>query len=305
MEIKRILGVLSMMLSLNACASSWIELDVMVHDENSNPVEGAEVRGLFFDDVLLRKKNRDSHRAVTDSSGQATVAGKEEIYIDIVINKPDYYESRKRYSVRGKASKSLDFLLRPKRNSIPMYAKNVIGMIPGYDEKSQVQKLEIGYDLIAGDYVTPYGRGQVSDLKFYSVSNRRSQDDFEFTRLVTFSNDLDGLIPYYFSYKNSKYKDIYLAPQDGYRKEWLQEFSRKPQKADTGNLDRSRNYYFRVRTVINEQGGIQSAYYGKIHGDFPHFTYYLNPTPNDRNIEFDPKQNLFKKLKSGEHVSQP
>jgi hypothetical protein len=23
------------------------------------------------------------------------------------------------------------------------------------------------------------------------------------------------------------------------------------------------------------------------------FTYYFNPTPNDRNIEFDPEQNLF------------
>ena len=28
------------------------------------------------------------------------------------------------------------------------------------------------------------------------------------------------------------------------------------------------------------------------------FKYYLNPTINDRNVEFDPKQNLMKNLKS-------
>jgi hypothetical protein len=34
--------------------------------------------------------------------------------------------------------------------------------------------------------------------------------------------------------------------------------------------------------------------------------YYLNPTPNDdRNVEFDPKQNLLKKLNEFEGVSEP
>ena len=64
------------------------------------------------------------------------------------------------------------------------------------------------------------------------------------------------------------------------------------------------NYIFRVRTKVNERGEIISALYGKIHGRIEtggylqplprlQFTYYLNPTPNDRNIEFDPEKNLF------------
>ena len=36
-----------------------------------------------------------------------------------------------------------------------------------------------------------------------------------------------------------------------------------------------------------------------------HFRYYLNPTPKDRNIEFDPKQNLIHNLQSFEQVRQP
>ena len=35
------------------------------------------------------------------------------------------------------------------------------------------------------------------------------------------------------------------------------------------------------------------------------FTYYLNPTPNDRNLEFDPKRNLMPGLKSTEQVTAP
>ena len=69
--------------------------------------------------------------------------------------------------------------------------------------------------------------------------------------------------------------------------------------------DPNRNYFFRVRTAKDHEGNIVSAHYGKIYGDFMQFTYYLNPTPNDRNIEFDPKQNLLGGLQSFEQVSAP
>ena len=32
---------------------------------------------------------------------------------------------------------------------------------------------------------------------------------------------------------------------------------------------------------------------------------YFNPTPNSRNVEFDPKQNLMTNLKPDEGVSEP
>jgi hypothetical protein len=35
------------------------------------------------------------------------------------------------------------------------------------------------------------------------------------------------------------------------------------------------------------------------------FYYYLNPTPNDRNMEFDMKRNLFKKQSFFEKVKRP
>ena len=77
-----------------------------------------------------------------------------------------------------------------------------------------------------------------------------------------------------------------------------------------------RNYFVRVRTVLDQQGKIVSALYGKIDGDIRFspirsktcslmFTYYLNPTPNDRNMEFDPKRNLLTGLKDAEKVDVP
>jgi hypothetical protein len=76
-------------------------------------------------------------------------------------------------------------------------------------------------------------------------------------------------------------------------------------------------YFFRVRTVLDSNGNVQSALYGKIQGDVKFyvgtkapragigFQYYLNPTPNSRNVEFDPKQNLLGGLKSFERVTAP
>jgi hypothetical protein len=64
---------------------------------------------------------------------------------------------------------------------------------------------------------------------------------------------------------------------------------------------------------MDASGNVTSALYGKIYGDFSQdigndavrFTYYLNPEPNSRNMEFDPKQNLFKNLPPLEQVTAP
>ena len=49
----------------------------------------------------------------------------------------------------------------------------------------------------------------------------------------------------------------------------------------------------------DDNGNVKSAYYGKIYGDFNmqdidgvEFLYYLNPILNDRNLEWDMKNNL-------------
>ena len=68
---------------------------------------------------------------------------------------------------------------------------------------------------------------------------------------------------------------------------------------------------FRVQTVLDDKGNIVSARYGKIYGPIEfgvgkehnvRFTYYLNPTDNDRSLEYDPGKNL---LDVKRRVNQP
>ena len=72
-------------------------------------------------------------------------------------------------------------------------------------------------------------------------------------------------------------------------------------------LGKTRYLAFRSRISHGQDGSsVIRANYGKIYGPlkFGHsekpevavvrFLYYFNPTPNDRNIEFDGKNNLFK-----------
>ena len=61
----------------------------------------------------------------------------------------------------------------------------------------------------------------------------------------------------------------------------------------TNNIDSSRVFVLRLRTVLDENGNIKSANYGKIYGDFlGTLTHYFNPTKNDQSLEFDRKRNL-------------
>ena len=81
------------------------------------------------------------------------------------------------------------------------------------------------------------------------------------------------------------------------------------------NTGKSKGKYFafRTRVKLDKNGDIKEANYGKIYGPINYgngvrkiqFTYYFNPTPNDRNLEFNPKANLFKNLTSLEEVSAP
>ncbi len=99
---------------------------------------------------------------------------------------------------------------------------------------------------------------------------------------------------------------IRTAPEDGYRSEYLCWRGTNRKLEDDSNYDENRCFCFRIRTRRDDRGRIVGAYYGKIYGDItfayqfrPEFvpasvcmSYYLNPTPLDRNLEWDRKTNL-------------
>lgn len=129
-----------------------------------------------------------------------------------------------------------------------------------------------------------------------------------------FSNKYDGLIPFEENLQyGSQLKLPRVAPLDGYVDKKELYVKRGFNLAETSSK-RNMNYIFRVRSE-EENGRFKRGLYGKIIGDFEigtkskgtaniEFIYYLNPDYT-RNLEFDPKRNLFGNLPDLERVTEP
>jgi hypothetical protein len=178
-----------------------------------------------------------------------------------------------------------------------MYAKSVNLGMPVFDKPA-------GFDLMVGDWVAPYGKGTRADILFTAHLDKRAQLDFDYKLTVNFPNKGDG-IQMFSTPDNSGLRSPYEAPDNGYQPEVVRQNNERPDKILKYDNNPNGNYFFRVRTMLDENGNVKSALYGKIYGDFMKFKYYLNPTPNSRNMEFDPKHSLLGGLKSTEQVTAP
>jgi hypothetical protein len=205
---------------------------------------------------------------------------------------------------------TVTLVLRPVLNPVPMYAKRVDAHI-----KKPSQKY--GFDLTVGDWVAPDGKGQIADLFFEVSGYWKTNNDYDSTLTISFANSMDGIQPFA-SIEGSEFLSPREALIDGYQDKLELHRIRKPGQISSDWVDDNQkrtNYFFRVRTVLDENGKIKSALYGKIYGGFRFGgaadncfligDYYLNPVPNSLNMEFDPRHNLFKNLKPLESVSAP
>ncbi len=255
----------------------------------------------------------DKIEGLTDNNGAFTATHQDtgSYSLGIHIRKVGYYPTDYVYDL-GPSYKqelwnpSLTMTLKKIGKPIPMYAKKQEIKVPKENEP-------IGFDLMAGDWIAPYGIGKTADLFFTVHRKIVSPQEFDADLKLTFPNPGDGIavVPV-IPDTGSPLKMPYSASESGYESDRIwryHNFSESPEPAF--------GYFFRVRTVLDENGNVKSALYGKIHGDIRFyvgtkapragigFNYYLNPTPNSRNMEFDQKQNLIGGLKSTEQVTAP
>ena len=177
-------------------------------------------------------------------------------------------------------------------------------MLAAFPEKDK----GVGYDLEIGDWITPYGKGLKSDIIFMSHFDKRAANDWDYKLTVSFPNVGDGIQLFTISdlEKTSALRSPHEAPESGYEPQWIKKQSQRPGESHQYGIDKNLNFFFRVRTVLDENGKVNSASYGKIYGDFMNFQYFFNPAANLRNVEFYPTQNLFRGLNpSEEEVNQP
>jgi hypothetical protein len=242
------------------------------------------------------------------------------------LDKEGYYRSYWTYSspVDKTTKKMLPWnpvvttIVRRVINPIPMVAKKVATKLTTLPES-------LGYDLVLGDWVTPAGKGVASDLIFQVDGVVRDEMHYHAVLSLTFLRDTDGVAPFVYPLRpTDEENDISMgsslliphrAPETGYvpRQEWTVSRAIKPTDYPPYNKRNDCNnpivLRFRIRSSTNESGVVTNAYYGQIRkvrflppglhypkGEpregYLSFTYYLNPTPNDHNLEFDPKQTV-------------
>ena len=317
--MKSILAAFLISLSLIRCWSAEersFRLTLRVVDESGRAVSGAEASVTYENmDALERSNHFVTSRELSDDQG--CITARATMFLDRLTygaKKVGYYESTGlKYHFSGfddgrwlPWNPVIEIVLKHRANPIPMYAKNMELKLPEFDKA-------IGYDLVVGDWVVPYGAGERPDFVFEARRAVRSDRDYEGVLILRFPNPEDGLVPFDKPREDgSELRLPYLAPQDGYVEErtWREERRPAPDGHDIVRSDAvpTMNYYFRVRSVVDAEGKVVAAYYGKIHGDIRFFigtqaprsglafTYYLNPD-GTRNVEFDPQRNLFQPAK--------
>lgn len=303
---------------------------VKVVTDGGDPVENAVVAASTFDHWVpgegFGKDVNITTPAPTDKDGLATIEmqSMDGRFGVGVREQEGFYRDRGIWDYRLKEVKDgkwqpwnppIEIVFKPILNPIPMFARK-LGEAPATVDIPVVGE-PVGFDLMKGDWVAPHGAGVTADLVFTlteEVPFQSVDKPFAATLEVSFSNPLDGiqsvLAPLN---EGSELRLPRYAPGDGYEEKLIKRIGRpaedKPINAGTRE---DQNYFFRVRTIVDENGKIKSAQYGKIIGDLRfwgnrriRFAYCLNPTSLDRNMEFDPKRNLFTNLPSSQRVLEP
>jgi hypothetical protein len=290
-------------------------------DEAGNPFPNVDVQ-IGFENPKTRLMVYAKGK--TDTEGLFTGEGDCDGSIAGGIQKDGYYRSGFPFKIAGEEGGKwlpwnpiCETVLRPIGKPVALYAKMVQTDIP-------VLGKPCGYDLEAGDWVTPYGKGMKKDFIFTVLNkNVTNKQNFEMQGELTFSALQDGILdaPVSSVGKNSVFKWDRLAPENGYQLKypffysWWENLHQKPLRNFKFGDKEWEGYFFRVRTV-EQDGKIVSAHYGKIRGGIEvdprwsstctvTFTYYYNPTPNDRNLEWDQKRNLFGGLTDMETPREP
>jgi len=201
-------------------------------------------------------------------------------------------------------------------HTVPLFVKRT-GRKIGSDAIAGNEE-SFAYDLVEGAFLPPFGEGQTADIVFLRLPQEYIGEGFNGRDLraprykntvkVIFQGDEANGMAVMPSPDAQAFLRIRTAPEEGYHSEVSFSEATSGDLQRREGLDAKKCYCFRIRTERDERGKIKSLLYGKIYGDPSFFLegsdrwkqkicgvsflYYLNPTPNDRNLEWDMKNNL-------------
>jgi hypothetical protein len=294
-----------------------------VVDDTGAPVHGATVAIEF---VAPRQEQSVIYRGTTEKEGTFSAQGQSLLEVYMEAKKRGHYDARV-YGLSPKKDHDLVVVIPRVLNPAPLYANRAN---PGIPEQNEW----LGYDFEAADWVAPHGKGKVPDIRFRFRNEfkgwKYSEKDLEHSRKVnsqlsekefkdfygkwdaeldiSFPGEKEGLSEETRFLAYSQLKLPHNAPVEGYVPTWrytANSYSPRTARENVG-------FFLRTRVKLDEKGNIVSANYAKLIGDIYcaptgvlMFTYYFNPVANDRNLEFNPKRNLFPASFPGANVNDP
>ena len=315
---------------------------VVLDGLTQTPLEGVCVQANFAEDIGWRAWTKspvpDVDKKRTDRWGRSRLQGKTNCgVVDCFVAKPPTgyyigdgwchtYTNKNLFGVWQPDNLVATIRLQRVEHPIPLYVKRVELRdyergIGGFDGTNSVLR----FDLMKGDWLPPYGKGEIADLCVTSKVEitgtgkyRKAYPEFgwasmDFYDLKTTCSVLaeDGIAEFVADPKvGIRIRMILEDPQKNRvlrKRGVVQKFEKNGDGWYTSNFNDEnpdRCYTFRIRTRRDDKGKLVEAYYGKIYGDFEFegddkkgligvkFLYYLNPKSLDRNLEWDMKTNL-------------
>lgn len=204
----------------------------------------------------------------------------------------------------------IEMVLKERLNPIPMYATHATYRIilPRQNEW-------FGFDLMTCDLLPPYGNGKRMDIMLRHQWTMKEGQKTESVLQLRFPDAYAGA--YWFKCQNNNTRvDTLRSPYYANEREvYIQELE-LPTVGPHGyrpltapDIWGNKGIVFRTRTRVDDGGNLLSALYGKLYApegvnvyrdsngqSIAQLHYYLNPTENDTNLEFDSEHNLLKEV---------
>ena len=308
--------------SVHALSPS-VALGVKVVDDEENPLSGIPVACIFPDRTRLGDEDYSIVTNRTGGDGMTRFKGHSyNGWVDYgMIKKEGYYPIG---AIRTDFTNITGLVIRKWLpydevqtitlqkigKKIPLFVKEA------YPKRNQdlttASDRKFCYDIVKGDWMPPFGNGEHVDIEFQVVPRKdlgpalgpsgkpkRSFRDEITMRFVGDDNGILSMAP-----QPNVALRIREAPIEGYEQQYSSWSMRDSRMQRHQSEYDAKCQAFRIRTKKNTGGKIISALYGKVYGGFPltykvkdhpsgvYFIYYLNPTPNDRNLEWDMEHNL-------------
>ena len=319
---------ISLLIMLGSCLmvqaqDPEVKIEVLITDEAGQAISNAAVN-VWFSKLKTNNpfdgQDDFASKGISDEKGVFIASSTTLGTCGVKVEKNGYYLGRAKLNLNKQKDgkwipwhQIIELKMRKMESPIPMYARRIERLV------IPIADAPVGYDLKTGDWVSPYGKGVKSDLTFALQRELRSRFDFNWQLSVKFSGESNGFqgIPPSDEFPQSELRFPKTAPADSYviSNLFMAVKSTMDNEWKTNSVSAT-NFFFRVRSKYDENQQLTSALYGKLLGPIIvniqgtktaklYFTYYLNPTPLDRNMEFDLEKNLFKNLNMEEQPRKP